>query len=297
MPLLQSLILRLRHSTFWAGLALVALVGWTIDAVAMFLRMHESVQAGLRDFAGHFWYAIPVAVAVIILSRLRPQAELLGFAVYDEAGRLVRQDGACGLDESVVKQSLTSMRSGQLQTVHGLCLPSGAQTYFIRQGGFMLVLTYSAAADSRELECGVQHLKADLPPTTFDLFAGLEPQAAATALNVLWSPVKREVLSYLYRYSHSATQVDDLAYHLGIGEDETAAALSDLEELGVLERMEACDLVFYRLSADEEVRRVLRGLFDWQATWQLQLTRLAGMVGEPGLHKSQHGRNGEVASR
>ena len=171
------------------------------------------------------------------------------------------------------------------------------QTYFVRQGAFTLVLTYSAAADSKDLDSGVQRLRADLPPTSFDLFAGLEPEAAATALNVLWSPVKREVLSYLYRYSHSATQVDDLAYHLGIGEDETAAALIDLDELGVLERMEACELVFYRLSRDEEVRRVLRGLFDWQATWQLQLTRLAGMVGEPGLHKSQHGRNGEVASR
>jgi hypothetical protein len=59
--------------------------------------------------------------------------------------------------------------------------------------------------------------------------------------------------------------------------------LTDLNELGVLERMEACDLVFYRLSPDEEVRRVLRSLFDWQATWQLQLSRLAGMVGEPTL--------------
>jgi hypothetical protein len=285
-------MLRLHRGTFWAVLALIALTGWTADAIAMFLRMHESIQAGLRDFAGHFWYAIPVAIAVIILSRLRPKAELLGFAVYDEAGRLVRQDGACGLDESVVKLSLTSMRSGQLQTVHGLCLPSGAQTYFIRQGGFMLVLTYSAAADSRELECRVQHLRADLPPTTFDLFAGLDPRAAAIALNVLWSPAKREVLAHLYRYSHSAVQIPDLAYHLGIDEAETAVALVDLDQLGLLERMEACDLVFYRLSRDAEVGRMLRSLFDWQSTWQLQLTRLAGLVGEPELHMRMQPGNG-----
>ncbi len=291
MPLIQSLSLRLHRATFWAVLALAALAGWTIDAVSMFLRMHESVRAGLSDFVYHFWYAIPVALAVIILSRLRPKAELPGFAAYDEAGRLVRQEGACGLDESVVRQSLTSMRSGHSQTVPGLCLPSGAQTYFIRQGGFMLVLTYSAAADSGELACGVQHLRAELPPTTFDLFAGLDPQAAATALNVLWSPAKREVLAYLYRYSHSAVQVPDLAYHLAMGEDETASALADLNQLGLLERMEACDLIFYRLSRNEEVGRTLRSLFDWQATWQLQLTRLAGMVGEPELRKREQPGN------
>jgi hypothetical protein len=273
------------------------LTGWTVDAIIMFLRMHGgSLQAGLSNFVSHFWYAVPVALAVVILSRLRPKAELLGFAVYDEAGRLVCQEGTCGFDESVVQQSLASMRTGHPQNLHGLCLPSGAQTYFVRQGAFTLVLSYSAAAESKDLDSAVQRLRADLPPTSFDIFAGLEPQAAATALNVLWSPVKREVLSYLYRYSHTAVQIDDLAYHLGIGEDETATALTDLDGLGVLERMEACDLVFYRLSRDEEVRRVLRALFDWQATWQLQLTRLAGMVGEPGFQKFQHGRNGEMAS-
>lgn len=251
----------------------------------MFLRMHQSVQAGLGDFLSHFWYVVPVALSVVVLSRLRPKAELLGVAVYDEAGRQVRQEGTCGLDERVVQQSLASMRTGQPQNLCGLRLSSGAQTYFVRQGAFTIVLTYSAAVESKDLDSGVERLRADLPPTSFDLFAGLEPQAAATALNVLWSPVKREVLSYLYRYSHSAVQPDDLAYHLGLAEGETADALSDLDELGVLERMEACDLVFYRLTPDEEVRRVLRSLFDWQATWHLQLTRLAGIVGEPALQK------------
>lgn len=52
-----------------------------------------------------------------------------------------------------------------------------------------------------------------------------------------------------------------------------------------MERTEVCELTFYRLSADKEVRRVLRSLFDWQTTWQLQLTRLAGMIGEPGQQR------------
>lgn len=292
MALLHALLPRFRRTGFWTILALVALTGWTIDAIIMFLRMHGgSLQAGLSNFVSHFWYAVPVALAVVVLSRLTPKAQLLGFAVYDEAGRLVRQEGACGVDERVAQQSLAAMRAGQSQTLHGLCLASGAQTYFVRQGAYTLVLTYSAAADSRDLQSRVQRLRADLPPTTFDLFAGLEPQAAATALNVLWSPIKREVLAYLYRYSYSSVQVADLAYHLGAGEEETAAALADLDRLGVLERAEACELVFYRLSRDEEVRRVLRSLFDWQATWQLQLTRLAGMVGEPTLQKRRHQNN------
>jgi DNA-binding transcriptional ArsR family regulator len=291
---LQPLLRRLNRTTFWAGLALVALVGWTIDAVVMFLRMHESFQAGLSDFLAHFWYVVPVALAVIILSRLRPKAELLGFAVYDEAGRLVRQEGACGLSESVLQQSLTAMRTGQSQNLHGLCLPSGAQSYFVRQGAYTLVLTYSAAAESDALESGVQRLRADLPPTTFDVFAGLEPQTAATALNVLWSPVKREVLSYLYRYSHSAAQVVDLAYRLGSDEESITAALADLEQLGIVERMEACELVFFRLNPDEEVRRVLRNLFDWQATWHLQLTRLSEMVGEPRPKVRESATNGPI---
>ena len=88
-------------------------------------------------------------------------------------------------------------------------------------------------------------------------------------------------LSYLYRYSHSAAQVVDLAYRLGSDEESITAALADLEQLGIVERMEACELVFFRLNPDEEVRRVLRNLFDWQATWHLQLTRLSEMVGEP----------------
>ena len=65
MALLHALLLRFHRRGFWASLALVALTGWTVDAIIMFLRMHGgSLQAGLGNFVSHFWYAVPVALAV-----------------------------------------------------------------------------------------------------------------------------------------------------------------------------------------------------------------------------------------
>ncbi len=84
---------RFLRTDIWLLIAFLALAGWSLDALRMFLEMHGNWQGGLAAFASHFWYAIPMAAAVIILSRLKPKARLLGAATYDEAGRVAQTQG------------------------------------------------------------------------------------------------------------------------------------------------------------------------------------------------------------
>ena len=64
---------KLLRSDTWLVIAFLALAGWSVDALRMFLIMHGNWQGGLAAFAGHFWYAIPMAAAIVVLSRLKPK--------------------------------------------------------------------------------------------------------------------------------------------------------------------------------------------------------------------------------
>lgn len=93
MSLRNRLHPRLRRTNTWGIIAWLALIGWTLDALRLFLGMHETRWAGLSAFTNHFWYVVPVTIAIIVLTRLRPRAKLLGLALYDETGRLVHRQG------------------------------------------------------------------------------------------------------------------------------------------------------------------------------------------------------------
>lgn len=62
----------------WLLIACLALVGWSLDALRMFVEMHGTWQGGLAAFAGHFWYAIPMTVWDLTFYQLNRAPEVLG---------------------------------------------------------------------------------------------------------------------------------------------------------------------------------------------------------------------------
>lgn len=278
LSLWSRLKVQFRQVNTWLIIALLALAGWTVDSWRMFLSMHETPWAGLRAFASHFWYAVPMAVAIVALTRLRPRAKLLGLTTCDEAGRLLYQKGDFHLDELTAKGMLAALRDNGPQGLHGITLPSGASVYFVREGGLTLMVSFSRPASPRELAAEVQKLRSDIP-SAFHLLDGLEPPVAVLAANVLTSPTKRNALAFFYQYSQTAMGLSDLAYWVGQDEGEVARALEDLVELGLVQRRCVCDLTIYLLNHDQEVLDRLDKLFGWQEMWQAQLHRLEQMIG------------------
>jgi len=279
---------KLLRSDTWLVIAFLALAGWSLDALRMFLAMHGNWQGGLAAFASHFWYAIPMAAAVIVLSRLKPKARLLGAATYDEAGRVVHTQGDCCLGELVASGMVAALRESGPDALQGLTLPSGASAYFVRQGGRTVVLSFSGPAAPEALAAGVRQLTAR-ESVVFDVFEGLEPAVAALAANALNSPVKRDVLAYMHRFRLSAVELSDLVYRVGASEAAVTQALDDLIRLEVVHRLSVCDLTFYQLNRAPEALRQLDQLFVWQADWQVQLQKLSSYL----LTRPQYARVAE----
>jgi DNA-binding transcriptional ArsR family regulator len=275
----QRLRDRLGRSDTWLIIALLALAGWTLDAALMFLAMHDSPSTGLVDFARHFWYAVPMTLAIVALSRLKARPELLGLTVYDEAGRVVHKHGDFHLDELAETGMLAALRSQGSRGLYSLALPTGPRMYFLRDGGLTWVLCFSGPASPEELRASVQGRRSELPHASFDLLFGLEPATAALAANLLSSPIKRATLAFLHLYKLMSIQVDDLAYRLRRGETEVTQALDDLVALGVVESECACDRTFYRLNREPAVLARLEDLFAWQGRWETDLRKLSDALG------------------
>jgi len=273
----RSIREKLLRADTWLLIAFLALAGWSLDALRMFLEMHGNWQGGLVAFVNHFWYAIPMTAAIIVLGRLKPKARLLGAATYDEAGRVVQTQGDCCLDELVAKGMVTALHDSGPDALQGLTLPSGASAYFVRQGGRTVVLSFSGPAAPEALAAGVRQLTAR-EPVVFDVFEGLEPAVAALAANALNSPVKRDVLAYMHRFKLSAVELSDLVYRVGASEAAVTQALDDLMRLDLVCRLPVCDLIFYQLNRAPEALRLLDQLFAWQADWQSQLQKLSSYL-------------------
>lgn len=274
---LRCIQVKLLRLDTWLLIAWLALIGWSLDGLRMFVEMHSNWQGGLAAFAGHFWYAIPMTVAMVVLSRLKPKARLLGTAIYDEAGRLIQSQGNCCLDELVAKGMVVALHDSGPEAFQGLTLPSGASAYFVRQGGHTGVFIFSRPASPEALADNIRQLTAR-EPVTFDMFEGLEPRVAALAANVLSSPVKRDVLDYLYRFKLSAVELCDLANQVNASEVKVKQALDALIRLNLVRRLSVCDLTFYRLNREPEVMGLLDQVSTWQADWQSQLQRLSSYV-------------------
>lgn len=274
---------KLLQSDIWLLVACLALVGWSVDALRMFVEMHGNWQGGLVAFAGHFWYAIPMMVAIVVLSRLKPKARLLGAAIYDEVGQLIHSQGKCCLEELVARGMTVALRNCGPDSLQGLVLPSGTSAYFVRQGGRTVIVTFSGRASPEAVVHGVRQFTAKTP-VAFDVFEGLDSRTAALVANLLNSPVKRDVLDYLNRFRLSAVELCNLAYHVDASEVAVRQALNELIYLDLVCRWSVCDLTFYQLNRAPEVLRLLDQVSTWQTDWQSQLQRLSSYV----LARSQH---------
>ena len=179
----RSIRERLFRSDTWLLIAWLTLAGWSLDALRMFLEMHGNLQSGLVAFASHFWYAIPMAVAVVVLSRLKPKSRLLGAASYDESGRVLQQEGDCCLEELVAKGMVAALRDSGPDALQGLTLPSGASAYFVRQAGRTVVLSFSAPAEPEALVAGVRRFTADSPVAFAWSSSGACPSAISPSIN------------------------------------------------------------------------------------------------------------------
>ena len=275
---------RLFRSDTWLLIAWLTLAGWSLDALRMFLEMHGNLQSGLVAFASHFWYAIPMAVTVVVLSRLKPRARFLGAASYDETGRVVQKEGDCCLEELVAKGMVAALRDSGPDALQGLTLPSGASAYFVRQGGRTVVLSFSGPAAPEALVAGVHRLTA-ATPVALDVFDGLEPVVAALAANAFNSPVKRDVLAHFHRCELSAIEFSDLVYRGGADEAAVTQALDDLVGMELVRRLPICDFTFYQLNRTPETLHLLGKVFAWQADWQSQLQKLGSYL----LTRPQYG--------
>lgn len=265
-----------RHTNTWLIIATLALAGWTIDALRMALGMHGTEWPGPATVISHFWYIVPIAVALLVLRRLRPTTKLLGLALYDEAGRMIHRQGHIDPDELTAIALRLATPGPNQHGLHGVQLPSGNYIYFVRQGGCTIILCFSGPASVREAENYVQRLHEKTP--AFDLLAELQPPVAALATELLASPVKRSVLIFFREHDHLAIGRDDLAYRLQIDPAEVAAALDQLVARGMIARQTACDLTFYQLQRTPEVVALLDAVFAWRERWQTQAHRLEQMI-------------------
>lgn len=270
----------------WLVVALLALAGWTADALRMFLGMHDTLSAGLGAFVSHFWYAVPMIVAIVVLTKLRPTTKLLGAAAYDGIGTLIYQQGEHPLDAQTISGMLAALRNGSRWGVHGLTMATGDNVYFLHDAGITIVACFSGPASPQQLSTGMQMVRAGMPPA-LDLMGGLEPPIAALAANIVVSPLKREIVAFFHRYRRTAIQAEELAYWVNAEESDVMRALDDLLDIEVVQRQCVCDATFYRLTVDEEVQAQLDELFAWRDGWQTTLEQVEQTIGskpDPAAH-------------
>jgi hypothetical protein len=265
-----------RHANTWLIIAWLALIGWTADALRLFLGMHATLWAGLGAFVNHFWYVVPITLAIVVLTRRQPRAHLLGLTVYDEAGRPVYRQGDVFPDEATSASFINALPAGTHQGLHGLTLPSGASLYFVRTGNVTALLCFSAPASLPALDEAVRRLGRST--VRVDLLEGLSAPVTSLAADLLGSPLKRGVLSFFRDNDRLAVGRDDLAGRLRADPAAVAHVLEGYVRLGLIQRQAACGMTFYQLTRDAAVRAQLDELFAWRARWEQEITRLEGML-------------------
>jgi hypothetical protein len=268
---------RLARTDTWLVIAILALGGWTLDAVRFFLGMHDSLFVGFGAFASHFWFALPVAVAIMVLARSQPRTRLLGVAAYDEAGREVYHQGDFHLDALNVR-TLLGPSHGRERGLHTVTLPSGARVYFLKEGGSTILLSFSGAASLEEVTAGREQVRRSLAGN-LELLEGLRPEVALLATALLRSPVYRRTLSFFSEHERATVPLEEAIARVGGVENEVRGAIQALIEVGLVECQTVCELVFCRLARDPAQQMLLDELIAWQEQWQEKRRRLEYLVG------------------
>ncbi|GAB4559705.1 MAG: hypothetical protein Kow0047_05760 [Anaerolineae bacterium] len=257
--------------------------------------MHTGLAAGLSAFAAHFWYAIPVSLAILALTRLQPKAHLIGLAAYSQDGRLIYRTGDLPFAAFAERRALAAVRRGDQPRLHELVLPSGVHVYFLQHGQGKLLVAFSGPASVEDIRSVLKEAPR-LTDSEFNLLEGLKPELAAPGVQLLKSPLKRQILALFRDLPYMAMEVNDLASWLNAPGEETRRALDELLHLGLLECETALDFAFYRPARSPEAQAQLRELYDWLDRWQTTLDRLQHALGAPWRRRDVPHKNASDAS-
>jgi hypothetical protein len=267
----------------WAAIAVLALVGWLIDSLLWYLETHPLTPAGFKIYLAHSWYALPILAAIFIIIRLRRPSELLSLTIYDERGALIYRQGDVPLKALVQEVIFASFRgTTQENGLHRLDLPSGPVVYFFRQGALTLVASFSKPPRPAQLEGELSLLRQqELPPE--DLLRDLSPDVAALAINLLHTPVERDLFTYLWANRRMAMTVEDWTGQVGYAVGDVASAFENLARLGLVQRQCVHDMTFFRLTSDEVWLRRLEQFNTWRVDWLMRARRVEQLVGPASL--------------
>lgn len=269
----------LRQVNTWMAIAILALAGWLLDSLFWYVETHLLTLTGFITYMGHSWYALPLLAAIFVILRLRRPSELLSLTIYDERGLPIHQQGDFRLEETVLEPLLASFRgTTQEGGLHHLNLPSGPVVYFLRQQGLALVACFSGPPPQAQLDEGLRLLEQQETPAE-DLLRDLPFDVAALAATLLNAPVERDLLVHLWNHPRMAMMATELAGHVGHAEDEVTTALGNLDQLGLIQRLCACDMTFYRLTGDEAGRTRLDQFITWRGDWLKRAHRVEQLVG------------------
>lgn len=270
----------LRETDTWLVVGSLALAGWTFDSLQMALAMHGDLRSNVGAFLAHFWFVVPMLVAIVILTRLHPKARLLGIAAYDQSGRLLETQGQPCLEKMTAGSVVTALRSRDQPGLHSVLLPSGQNVYFLPDSGLTLALCFDNPASMRDVMSNARAMRAQLGPlVTIDLLGDLDPGAKVLAASMLSSPLLRHVVEHFQRNPHTAMTGNDIAGWVRASGIEVIPMLDQLADLGLLERQIICDDTFFRLSRDPGAAEQTEALFQRLEEWQTTLDRLESTLG------------------
>ncbi len=87
------------------------------------------------------------------------------------------------------------------------------------------------------------------------------------------------VLQFIYARPREWLTAQDIAFHLQAPSSCVESTLQALIQLGMAERREIADLVFYGLGAPASHRPLADAVCEWQSRWQAALGRLHDLLG------------------
>jgi hypothetical protein len=274
----------------WAAIAVLALAGWLIDSLLWYLETHPLTPAGFKTYLAHSWYALPILIAIFVMIRLRRPSELLSLTIYNERGALIYRQGDVPLKALVQEVIFASFRgTTQENGLHRLDLPSGPVVYFFRQGALTLVACFSKPPRPAQLEAELHLLRQQESPPE-DLLRDLPPDVAALAINLLHTPVERDLFNYLWANRRMAMTVEDWAGQVGHAVGDVASAFKNLAQLGLVQRQDVRDITFFRLTGDEIWLRRLEQFNTWRVDWLMHARRVEQLVGPASLIMPIKGR-------
>ncbi len=110
------------------------------------------------------------------------------------------------------------------------------------------------------------------------LLAELEPRTRELFVTARSFKCGCSILRFLNQRGNLLMTVDDIAYHLKTSRVLVEQDLQALSKLGLVSRVSMVGVVFYGLTEDSELRRIVRDLCRWQDDWHARLSTIEGII-------------------